>query len=886
MDLNLVYFVYGLAFFTMSLVVWIRIRPLMDNRLARTFGWLVAFGMAHAIHDWIEMFVVMGHSGSGTAVLFISTLSVALSFAALLQFGIEVIGINKNLTMRIRLVPAILCILWFFFYLKALSYEEGAKLAEIWSRYTMGFPGAFLTAYALIRRRKEIAESSHISKNFFMAGVVFVFYGVLTVIVHETDFFPAAILNYLWFTDLVGLPVQLFRALLIIAITYFIIRSMDVFDVLEKRMLADQVREMTKSLEESEEKYRTLFELAGDAFLTVVPPWGKILDANEETVQMLGYTKEEIKGLCVRDIIAPEVVEETDHEWRTQVKEKGNFLLETIWVRKDGSQFPVEVSGKPLELQGQALYQLIGRDITERKEAEKLLKRLERRYRELVEGLDAIVWEADAQTWQFTFVSKRAEAILGYPVNQWLNEPNFWANHIHANDRDEAVSFCQLATQEGRDHVFEYRMKAADGSTVWLRDTVTVDGAEGKPVRLKGVMIDITPLKRAEEEKEKIQAQLRQAQKMEAIGRLAGGIAHDFNNILSPILGYTDMALEDIPQDSRARTDLEHVIKAAKRAKALVQQILIFSRQDEQERKPVQIHLIIREALKLLQASLPSNIEIRQNIDTESGAVLADPTQIHQVIMNLCTNAYHAMRESGGVMTISLAKVEVDIKFVKQHPNLHEGQYIRLSVSDTGHGMDQATMERIFDPFFTTKGMGEGTGLGLSVVHGIVSSHDGEITVYSEPGKGSTFHVYLPRADGDVEQEVSRDEPIPKGKERVLFVDDEKEIAVMAKEMLERFGYKVTLKTSSIEALKAFRTHPNKFDIIITDQTMPHMTGTQLAKELMNIRTDIPIILTTGFSEMITPEKAKEMGIREYIMKPIVARDLGKIIREVLDKEK
>jgi len=263
---------------------------------------------------------------------------------------------------------------------------------------------------------------------------------------------------------------------------------------------------------------------------------------------------------------------------------------------------------------------------------------------------------------------------------------------------------------------------------------------------------------------------------------------------------------------------------------------------------------------------------------------LADPTQIHQVIMNLCTNAYHAMRESGGVMNISLAKVEIDKKFVKKHPNLHEGQYIRLAVSDTGTGMDRVTMERIFEPFFTTKGAGEGTGLGLSVVHGIVTSHGGEITVYSEPEKGTTFNVYLPPCDSEVEQEVLKNEPILKGKERVLLVDDEKEVAVMVKEMLARMGYDVTMRTSSVEALEAFRTNVDRFDIIITDQTMPNMTGVELSKELMSLRSEIPIILMTGFSEIITPEKAKKMGIREYIMKPIVARDLGKIIRQVLDK--
>ncbi len=370
---------------------------------------------------------------------------------------------------------------------------------------------------------------------------------------------------------------------------------------------------------------------------------------------------------------------------------------------------------------------------------------------------------------------------------------------------------------------------------------------------------------------------------MEAIGTLAGGIAHDFNNILTPILGYTDMIIDDVPEDSRIRADMEKVIKAANRAKDLVQQILTFSRQVEQERKPVKIHLVVKEALKLLRATLPTTIEIRQNIDTGCGAVLADPTQIHQVLINLCTNAYHAMRESGGVIEVSLGMVEISTELAMNYPNLHEGTYVRLTVSDTGHGMDRGTIERVFEPFFTTKGVGAGTGLGLSVVHGIVVSHGGEITIESELGKGTRFHVHLPRADSVVEREAPRDDPIPEGKERILFVDDEEEIARMGKRMLERLGYDVTMRTSSVEALEAFRSQPDGFDLVITDQTMPDMTGVEFVGELLRIRPDLPIILMTGFSEMVTPETAKKIGVREFIMKPIMILDLGKAIRRVLN---
>jgi CheY-like chemotaxis protein len=346
------------------------------------------------------------------------------------------------------------------------------------------------------------------------------------------------------------------------------------------------------------------------------------------------------------------------------------------------------------------------------------------------------------------------------------------------------------------------------------------------------------------------------------------------------------MTMTEAPEDSVARSNLAQVLKAANRAKGLVNQILTFSRQSEQERKPLKIQPIIKEALKLLRASLPSTIEITQNIDKESGAILADPTQIHQVIINLCTNAYHAMREKGGVLEVILTEVDADSTDLTFNPDLSPGPYLRLTISDTGHGMDRIVMERIFDPYFTTKDLGEGTGMGLAVVHGIVRSHSGDITVYSEPGKGTTFHVYLPRIDtGAIAPETVSTEPAPKGKERILLVDDEEQIVLMVRQMLEGLGYHVTARTSSVEALGAFRAKPEKFDLVITDQTMPNMTGAELAQKLMGIRADIPIILCTGFSEVITEDKSKAIGIREYVMKPVIRSEIAKTIRRVLDKK-
>jgi len=402
---------------------------------------------------------------------------------------------------------------------------------------------------------------------------------------------------------------------------------------------------------------------------------------------------------------------------------------------------------------------------------------------------------------------------------------------------------------------------------------------------LSEIFVNVLERKRSEEEKKRLEKQIRQSQKMEAIGTLAGGIAHDFNNILGIILGYTELSLDDLPENSITQENMQQIFKACNRAKDLVRQILSFCHQNEQERKPLNLSIIIKEAIKLLRPSLPATIEIKQNIKGENFIIMADATQMHQILMNLCTNAFHAMREKGGILEINLENIEFDSMSSKLYEGLKPGNYVTLSVSDTGHGMDRALIEKIFDPYFTTKKTGEGTGMGLSVVHGIVKSHGGEITVYSEPGKGTVFHVYLPMIDSYDREERENHSPVTGGKERVLFVDDEKNLVDLAETMLLRLGYKVTPRTNSSEALRVFLQEPDNFDIIITDQTMPSMTGVELAEKIMNVRPDIPVIICTGFSETINAEKARSIGIRELLMKPFTIKDIAQAMRKALSSE-
>jgi PAS domain S-box-containing protein len=403
--------------------------------------------------------------------------------------------------------------------------------------------------------------------------------------------------------------------------------------------------------------------------------------------------------------------------------------------------------------------------------------------------------------------------------------------------------------------------------------------------RFACIFQDITARKKAEAEQMNLQARLNQAQKMETIGTLAGGIAHDFNNILFPIVGHTEMLLEDISEDGPVRSSLNEIYTGALRARDLVQQILSFSRQGKSELQMMKIQPIVKEALKLIRATIPTSISMVQNIQPGCGAVTADPTQIHQIVMNLTTNAFHAMEESGGELKVGLEQIQV-ARPNPVHPEMAPGSYACLTVADTGPGIPREILDRIFEPFFTTKEKGKGTGMGLSVVHGIVEAMNGAVQVSSEPGRGTEFRVYLPVVGkGAEKKDVLTHEALPGGSEKVLLVDDEEAIIIMERQILERLGYEVFPCSGSMEALDTFRARPDQFDLVITDMAMPKLSGDKLAVELMRIRPDIPVLVCTGFSETLTEDRIKSLGIRGLVLKPIIMKELALKIREVLGKE-
>jgi PAS domain S-box-containing protein len=522
----------------------------------------------------------------------------------------------------------------------------------------------------------------------------------------------------------------------------------------------------------------------------------------------------------------------------------------------------------------------IATDITQLKQMEDSLLESEEKFRQLAENIREVFWVGSPDWNEVYYISPAYEEIWGLSCKSLYDKPRSWLDAIVEEDRERVFTNIPEKLEDSSEIVFpEYRIIQPDGTVRWiLARAYPIRNELGEAYRIAGIAEDITERKQLEEE-------LRQSHKMEAIGTLAGGIAHDFNNMLGIILGNTELAMDDVPEWNPARLNLEEIRTATLRARDVVRQLLSFARKTRLEKKPTNIVPIVKESLKLLRSSIPTSIDIRQNIPEDIDTILADPTQINQILINLCTNADHAMSH-GGIIDVILKNAALNENATAKYPDLNPGRYVNLTVSDTGHGISKEDIDRIFDPYYTTKDVGKGTGMGLSVVHSIVKEHNGIITVKSKPGKGTTFSIFFPSVEKDVIEESEPADKLPVGNEKILFIDDEQSIVNIARQRLERLGYEVDTEMSPIEALELFRSKPDQFDLVITDLTMPKMTGDKLVKEILNIRPDIPIILCTGFSEKIDEKKATAIGAADYIEKPIDQRDFAFKVRKVLDAKK
>jgi PAS domain S-box-containing protein len=515
-------------------------------------------------------------------------------------------------------------------------------------------------------------------------------------------------------------------------------------------------------------------------------------------------------------------------------------------------------------------------EIGERRRTTEALVESEEQFRQVVENMHEVFWIMNPLNGKVLYVSPTYEKIWGRSCESAYSVSHFGLDFIQPEDQARIQRARSDKEAQGTYDV-EFRIVRPDGSTRWIHDRAfPVRDAAGDLHRIVGVAEDITERKQLEE-------QYRQAQKMEAIGTLAGGIAHDFNNILTAIIGYTELASMIAEGNSKLRVYLGAVIQAASRATGLIRQILTFSRQQPQERLPIKLPPIVEETIKLLRATIPTTIEFDTSIAADSPTVLADANQIHQILMNLGTNAWYAMKSRTGRLQIRLENCVVDEAMAAAHPSLRPGLHARISVSDTGCGMDKETLRRVFEPFFTTKPPGEGTGLGLAVVHGIMDSHDGTVTVSSAPGEGTTFSIYFPAYEGEAIPPPVKEGPVPRGNgERILVVDDEEVLALLAQRALTALGYEAEFATQPTAALDMVRDDPQRFALVITDQTMPSMTGLLLASQIRQIRPGLPVIMMTGYTAPLMADRVASAGIRELLLKPITIRALGVAVKAAL----
>ncbi len=630
------------------------------------------------------------------------------------------------------------------------------------------------------------------------------------------------------------------------------------------------------TIQEREKRYRAIMENAYD-LIAEVDGSATFLYVSPNFAEVLGYAPPDLLGHNIFSFVHPEDQVMVMKEFTENMRVSGIGRSVYRYRHHNGAYRWFESTGRVFHTAlGEVRGAIVSRDITDRKQAENALQEMNVALTHAMPGIALMA--ADGRYIQ---VNEAYASLLGYSPEELLGLS--WKVSVHLEDHMTALAAFKVMETNGLAE-FEARAIRKDGSE-FFKQVVMARGIN--PASEIGqyhcFMRDVTERKQMETALRERDQKLQQVQKMEAIGTLAGGIAHDFNNILGAILGYSELAMAQAKKEPRLLSYLQEVLTAGQRAKELVKQILAFSRRSDHERQAVDLHSIVKEALRMVRATLPTTIEIRSSVDVDSAVIFADSTQMHQVIMNLCANAEQAMREQGGILNVTLTSAEITETLNQQFPELKSGRYLELSIQDSGQGMTDEVLERIFEPFFTTKGLGEGTGLGLAVVHGIIVGHGGHISVSSVIGKGTTFRVLLPQLDVELPPQSAETGDWPSGAGRVLFIDDEEVLARWGEQVLTHLGYTVVTKTNPHEAIDLVRGQPDQFDVVVTDQTMPTMNGETLAKTLQEIRRNLPIVLCTGFSHTMSEKKAKELGLKGFLMKPVNGAVLAKTLKEVFE---
>lgn len=598
----------------------------------------------------------------------------------------------------------------------------------------------------------------------------------------------------------------------------------------------------------------------------------RFIAVNEPLGKACGRDLQDIVGKTDLDIWPQDLANLYRHDDRDVMRTKQRKCVEERLISPDGKETWLETIKTPvINLEGNIIGTTgIARDITERRLSEEKLRKASEEWRTTFNSTSDLFFLID-KNYRITQANQAVSAFLKLPLDNVIGNYCYELMHGKTNPLPECPLSRLRRSMKHEDAEFYLEVQ-----NIWVQETVDPVLDE------KGELLEVVHIIRNITERKRLEDQLRQAQKMEAIGTLAGGIAHDFNNILSAILGFSELCLYDADPGSPLYDNLRQVLHAGHRAKDLVRQILAFSRRGERDLKPIEPAVIVKEALKLLRSTLPTTIEIAMQIDSRS-LIMGDPTQIHQIVMNLCTNAAYAMEKNGGVMTIRLTDKNVEV-FEDCGVHLVPGPYLQFTVADSGEGIAPEHLQSIFEPYFSTKPEGEGTGLGLAVVHGIVHSCGGDIRVHSEPGKGTVFDVFLPIFKRAALEDQNEKWKLTGGTEKLLFVDDEPTIALMVRQQLERLGYRVDIKTDSREALELFKKRHADFDLVITDMTMPCMSGDKLAQEMLIVSPKIPIILCTGFSKQMSEQRAVQIGIKALAIKPLVGAELAQLVRNVLDE--